>query len=232
MKSLLGYNIKLLYSPLKWICCFIFTIFIPIFMYAPTYYDFTNICDIYMPFIGVTLFTDIMLIDKNSNIREILYISNSKLKKVFLGRYLIITILIIVLSFISNSVFFIQGHFNGQSYLNEPITILEFLIISLVSILFLGTLSMTIGNVLSNQYIAYVCSLIYWLYWNVNSTRQSIFNLFPFIAKPTEYVGFISIQLAMIFLLLLINLVLLQKSPFFINDKLSKLKTMYFINKK
>lgn len=22
MKSLLGYNIKLLYSPLKWICCF------------------------------------------------------------------------------------------------------------------------------------------------------------------------------------------------------------------
>jgi hypothetical protein len=201
-------------------------------MYAPTYYDFTNICEIYMPFIGVTLFTDIMLIDKNNNIREILYISNSKLKKVFLDRYLIIMILIIVLSFIANSVFFIQGHFNGQSYLNEPITILEFLIISLVSILFLGTLSMTIGNVLSNQYIAYVCSLIYWLYWNVNSTRQSIFNLFPFIAKPTEYVGFISIQLAMVFLLLLINLVLLQKSPFFINDKLSKLKTMYCINKK
>lgn len=111
MKSLLGYNIKLLYSPLKWICCFIFIIFIPIFMYAPTYYDFTNICDIYMPFIGVTLFTDIMLIDKNSNIREILYISNSKLKKVFLGRYLIITILIIVLSFIANSVFFYSRTF-------------------------------------------------------------------------------------------------------------------------
>jgi len=220
MKSLLGYNLKILFSPLKWICCLIFIILISIFMYAPTYYDFTNICEIYMPFIGIILMSDIMLIDKNNNIAEISYISNSNLKKVFFMRYFIIGASITIFIFLANIIFFMQGYFGGQSYSNEPISSLEFLIISVASTLFLGTLSMTIGNILSNPYIAYGFSLIYWLYWDVNIKKQSIFNLFPFIAKPTEYISYILIEFGFVIFLLLLNAALAQKSPFFIEDKL------------
>lgn len=227
MKSLLCYNLKLLFSPLKWIGCFVFIILISIFIYAPTYYDFTNICEIYMPFIGIILITDIMLIDKHNNIAEILYISNSNLKKVFFMRYFIIGASITVFIFIANIMFFIQGYFSGQSYSNEPITILEFLIISVASTLFLGTLSMTIGNLLSNPYIAYGFSLIYWLYWNINYKKQSIFNLFPFVSKPTEYTSYILIEFVFIILLLLINAILVKKSPFVIADKFSKYSVVF-----
>lgn len=226
MKYLIRYNLKLLFSPLKWLCCFIFIILISIAMYAPTYYDFTNICEIYMPFMGIILITDIMLVDKHSNISEILYISNSNFKKVFLIRYSIIGALIIVFIFLANSIFLIQGYFEGQSYLNEPITSLEFLMISVASTLFLGTVSMTIGNLLSNPYIAYGFSLIYWLYWNINNTKQSIFNLFPFIAKPTDYVSYILIEFGFILFLLFINSALVQKSPFFITDRFLNLKSI------
>lgn len=226
MKSLIRYNLKLLFSPLKWLSSFIFICLISIFMYAPTYYDFTNICELYMPFIGIILITDIMLVDKHNNISEILYISNSNLKKVFLIRYSIIGALIVVFIFLANSIFLIQGYFEGQSYLNEPITSLEFLVISVASTLFLGTVSMTIGNFLSNPYIAYGFSLIYWLYWNINSTKQSIFNLFPFIAKPTDYVSYILIEFGFILFLLFINSALVQKSPFFITDRLLNLKSI------
>ncbi|OCA97600.1 hypothetical protein [Clostridium beijerinckii] len=226
MKSIIRYNLKLLFSPLKWLSSFIFICLISIFMYAPTYYDFTNICELYMPFIGIILITDIMLVDKHNNISEILYISNSNLKKVFLIRYFIVGALIAVFILIANSIFLVQGYFEGQSYLNEPITSLEFLVISVVSTLFLGTVSMTIGNFLSNQYVAYGFSLMYWLYWNINCKKQSIFNLFPFIAKPTDYVTYIVIEIGSILCLLFINSILVQKSPFFIVDRLLNLKSI------
>lgn len=60
------YNIKLLYSPVKWMSALIFVILIPIAVYAPTYYDFTNICSLYMPFIAILLFTEISLVDNDN----------------------------------------------------------------------------------------------------------------------------------------------------------------------
>ena len=96
MRSLLRYNLKLLFSPLKWMSCFLFTMLIVISMYAPTYYDFTNICEIYLPFIGVILITDVMLINQHNNMAEILYVLNSNQKKDFLFRYFIIVILIVI----------------------------------------------------------------------------------------------------------------------------------------
>ncbi|OSA99386.1 UNVERIFIED_ORG: hypothetical protein B2H98_01395 [Clostridium botulinum] len=222
MISLIYYNLKLLFSPLKWLCCILFILLMSISMYAPTYYDFTNICEIYIPLIGIILITDIVLIDTQNDMAEVLYVSNSNLKKTFWFRYFIIGILLAIFILLANGVFNIKMYFNGDSFLNESITQLQFLIISLFSTLFLGTLSMTIANIFYTSYISYGCSLVYWLYWIVNIKKQSIFNLFPFVAKPTEYIYYILIQLGCIILLLLINSTLFYKSPFFITDKLSK----------
>ena len=215
MKSLLYYNMKLLFSPLKWLCCLIFIIIIPICMFVPTYYDFNNICEFYMPFIGITLITDITLIDKNNGIEEILYVSSNNLKKNFFIRYFITVALIICFILLANIIFFVQGHLQGKYYLNEQITTLQFLLISVSSTLLLGTISMTIGNFLSNQYIAYGISLVYWIYWNVNYEKQSIFNLFPFVSNPREYIFHISMQFAFIIFLCILNGLSSQKSRFY-----------------
>ncbi|NFL34046.1 hypothetical protein FDB64_02940 [Clostridium botulinum] len=222
MIYLIYYNLKLLFSPLKWLCCILFILLMSISIYAPTYYDFTNICEIYIPLIGIILITDIVLIDTQNDMAEVLYVSNSNLKKTFWFRYFIIGILLAIFILLANGVFNIKMYFNGDSFLNEYITQLQFLIISLFSTLFLETLSMTIANIFYKSYISYGCSLVYWLYWIVNIKKQSIFNLFPFVAKPTEYIYYILIQLGCIILLLLINSTLFYKSPFFITDKLSK----------
>lgn len=223
MNYLPSYNLKLLFSPLKWLCCLIFILLIATIMYAPTYYDFTNICEIYLPFIGVILITDVMLINQHNNMAEILYVLNSNQKKDFLFRYFIIVILIVIFIFLADMTFSIQQYFNGGPFLYEPITHLEFLIISFSGTLFLGTLSMTIGNLLTNQYIGYGFSLVYWLYWNVNCQKQSIFNLFPFVANPNEYIFYVLIEFTFIIFLIFLNTILAKKSPFFIIDKISKI---------
>ncbi|WP_017353106.1 ABC transporter permease [Clostridium sp. ZBS4] len=222
MISLIQYNFKLLFSPLKWLCCLLFIILMSISMYAPTYYDFTNICEIYIPLIGIILITDIVLIDKQNDMTEVLYVSNSNLKKNFWFRYFIVGILLTIFILLANGIFYIKMYFNGEPSLNEPITHLQFLIISLFSTLLLGILSMTIANIFSNSYIGYGFSLVYWLYWIVNIKKQSIFNLFPFVATPNEYIYYIVIESGFIIFLLLLNFILVQKSPFFITDKFLK----------
>ncbi|ACD21737.1 ABC transporter permease [Clostridium botulinum] len=222
MISLIQYNFKLLFSPLKWLCCLLFIILMSISMYAPTYYDFTNICEIYIPLIGIILITDIVLIDKQNDMTEVLYVSNSNLKKTFWFRYFIVGILLTIFILLANGIFYIKMYFNGEPSLNEPITHLQFLIISLFSTLLLGILSMTIANIFSNSYIGYGFSLVYWLYWIVNIKKQSIFNLFPFVATPNEYIYYIVIESGFIIFLLLLNFILVQKSPFFITDKFLK----------
>lgn len=54
------YEFKILYSPIKWISCLILVILIPLVMYVPTYFDFVNVSSIYMPFVGIVLFSDIL----------------------------------------------------------------------------------------------------------------------------------------------------------------------------
>ena len=99
------YNLKLLFSPIKWLCCLLFVAIIPLVMYAPTYFDFTNICTIYMPFVGVALFTDIMTIDKSNSFEEIAYISNQKPIKTLVQRYFIMAVLLLAFVLLANCKF-------------------------------------------------------------------------------------------------------------------------------
>lgn len=77
------YEFKILYSPIKWISCLILVILIPLVMYVPTYFDFVNVSSIYMPFVGIVLFSDINLLYKESHTEEIMYLTNKKPIKFF-----------------------------------------------------------------------------------------------------------------------------------------------------
>ncbi|MFA9466647.1 MAG: hypothetical protein ACERKN_20480 [Velocimicrobium sp.] len=215
------YNLKLLFSPSKWLCCLLFVAMIPVFMYAPTYYDFTNISTIYIPFVGVVLFTDIVMMDKSNNFAEIAYLSNRKPIKTFLQRYCIMAVLLLVLVLLANGIFRISQLINNN-FASEPISLLEYVLLACGSSLMLGTLSMSIANVLNNPYVGYGATLFYWLYWNINYKKQSLLNLFPFIANPTFYEKILVAEYLSIAVLVILNCLLTKKSPFFLADQMKK----------
>lgn len=209
------YNIKLLFSPLKWLCCLLFVVMIPIAMYAPTFYDFTNIASIYIPFVGIVLFSDIVMIDKNNEFAEIKYLSDRKPAHTFLCRYGIMSTVLLLFVLIANCIFRISQIIN-HTLTQDPVSLLEFALITCGSSLMLGTISMIVTTISSNLYIGYGSSLLYWLYFNINCKSHSPFNLFPFIADPTFYENLLAVQYVLIIILLLLNSFLIRKSPFFL----------------
>lgn len=216
------YNLKLLYSPIKWLGCLIFVILIPIAMYVPTYFDFVNVSTIYLPFVGIVLFTDINLLDKANQSEEIAYLSDKKPITTFIQRYLIAVVLLFVYIIFSNIIFRILQQFRSEVIV-EPISTIEYILIAGCGCLFVGTISMTISSILNNVYIGYGFSIIFWLYWNINCQTEMIINPFPFIANPTFYEKPLIIIYCLTLFLILINCFLSKKSPFYLPDKARKL---------
>jgi hypothetical protein len=207
------YNLKLLFSPVKWLCCLLFFAIIPVAMYAPTYFDFANICTIYMPFVGVALFTDLMTIDQSNGFEEIAYISNRKPIKTLAQRYFIMAVLLLAFVLLANCIFRLFQLINNDFW-PEPLSLLEFVLFACGSSLMLGTLSMSIANIMNNPYVGYGAALLYWVYWNINSEKQSLLNLFPFIANPTFYEKFLAVEYLSVILLIILNCLLVRRSPY------------------
>ncbi|MHA6531316.1 hypothetical protein [Paenibacillus sp. BAC0078] len=216
------YNLKLLFSPIKWLICLLFVAILPVLMYAPTYFDFTNISTLYMPFVGVVLFTDIVMIDKSSSFGEIAYLSNRKPVRTFLQRYCIMAVLLLVFVLLASGMFRLSQLIHND-FAPEPISLLEYVLFACGSSLMLGTLSMSIANVLSNPYAGYGAALLYWLYWNINFEKQALLNLFPFIANPASYEKILTAEYLQVAGLLILNGLLAKKSPFFLTNKVQRL---------
>lgn len=205
------YNIKLLYSPVKWMCALIFAILIPLTVYAPTYYDFTNICSLYMPFIAILLFSEISLIDKANNFSEIIYMVDIKPIKTFIQRYIITVGVFFILLIISNAIFRTM-QFMNDLYFEEPILLTNHIVIVTGTSVFLGSLSMSLSSIFENVYVGYGSSLIYWIYWNINNESFSKFNLFPFLATPINYEKTLIFQWGLILIIITLECILKNKS--------------------
>lgn len=216
------FHFKLLFSPLKWLGCFLFVCTIPITMYVPTYYDFVNVSTIYLPFIGIVLFSDIPILDKGSGAEEISYLSNRKPVRIFLQKFLIALGTLLVYIIVANVIFRVLQYFQGDMMI-EPISFLEYIIIAACGSIFIGALSMTISAVLGNVYIGYGFSTIYWVYWNVNCDTEAVINPFPFIANPTFYEWPLVLIYSFSIILILLTCFLTTKSPFYLSDKVRKL---------
>lgn len=179
-------QLKLLYSPVKWIICLVFVCIIPIAMYVPTYFDFLNLSTLYLPFVSIVLFSDIAILDKGNHTEEIAYLSGRKKVHLFLQRYLLSLCFLIIYLLLSNGTFHLLQQFRGN-VIAEPITLPLYLASASGGSLLIGTISMAISTLLNNVYIGYAFSSVYWLYWNVNCTSETLLNPFPFLANPTSY---------------------------------------------
>lgn len=215
-------HFKLMFSPLKWLGCFLFTCIIPIVMYVPTYFDFVNVSMIYLPFVGIVLFSDVAILDTENKTEEITYLSSKKPIRVFLQRYLISFASLFIYIILANMVFRILQQFEGEVMI-EPISFFEYLIIAGCASLFIGAISMVIGAIFGNTYIGYGFSVIFWLYWNINLLKESFMNPFPFIANPAFYEVPLIIIYGFSVTLIAFTCFIVRKSPFYLSDKASKL---------
>lgn len=210
---------KLLFSPVKWLICLVFVCIIPIAMYVPTYFDFVNVSTIYLPFVGIVLFADVAILDKDSSTEEIAYLSSRKPVWIFLQRYLISLVLLLLYILLANGVFRILQQFRGDKML-EPISLFTYILSAGGGSLFIGAMAMAISALIKNVYVGYGFSSVYWMYWNINCQTDTFFNPFPFISNPTFY----EVPLVVIYGLTLIVIAfacfLSTKSPFYLNDKI------------
>ena len=214
-------QLKMLFSPVKWLMCLIFVCILPILLYVPTYFDFVNTSTMFLPFIGIVLFSDVAILDQGNGTEEIAYLSSRKPIRVLLQRYLISLALLLIYILLANMVFRSMQQIKGE-WMIEPISLFEYVANAAGGSLLIGTMSMTISAMLGNVYIGYGCSTLYWLYWNINYQVEAFLNPFPFIANPTFY----EIPLAVIYGLTLVVITLAcfisGKSPFYFADKMRK----------
>lgn len=215
-------HFKLVYSPVKWLICLIFVCIIPIVMYVPTYYDFVNLTAQYLPFIGIVLFSDIAILDQRSGTEEIAYLSSEKPIQIFLQRYFISIGVFLVYIFLANGIFRILQYSSGEKMI-EPVSFFEYVIIVMGGSLFIGGLSMLVSTAFHNIYAGYGCSLVFWLYWNINCLEKSVINPFSFIANPTFYEKPLMVIYGFTAVLLTLTCLLASKSPFYLSEKLRKL---------
>lgn len=212
---------KLLLSPVKWLICLAFVCIIPVAMYVPTYFDFVNVSTIYLPFIGIVLFSDIAILDKENSTEEIAYLSSRKPVWIFLQRYLISLMLLLLYILLANSVFHIMQQFRGETMI-EPISLVTYTLNAGGGTLFIGAMAMTISELINNVYVGYGFSIVYWLYWNINCQTEAFINPFPFIANPTFYEVPLAIIYGLTAILIAFTCFLSTKSPFYLNDKMRK----------
>ena len=212
---------KLLFSPVKWLICLVFVCIIPVAMYVPTYFDFVNVSTIYLPFIGIVLFSDIAILDKGNSTEEISYLSSRKPVWIFLQRYLISILLLLLYILLANSVFCIMQQFRGETMI-ESISLVTYTLNAGGGTLFIGAMAMAISVLINNVYVGYGFSIVYWLYWNINCQTEAFINPFPFIANPTFYEVPLTIIYGLTALLIAFTCFLSTKSPFYFNDKIHK----------
>lgn len=212
---------KLLFSPVKWLICLVFVFIIPIAMYVPTYFDFVNVSTIYLPFIGIVLFSDIAILDKGNSTEEIAYLSGRKPIRIFLQRYLISLVLLLVYILLANGAFRSMQQFRGETMI-EPISLFTYILNAGGGSLFIGAMAMAISALINNVYVGYGFSIVYWQYWNVNCQTEAFVNPFPFIANPTFYEVPLAIIYGLTLIIIAFTCFLSTKSPFYLNDKIRK----------
>ncbi|AEE91075.1 conserved membrane protein of unknown function [Tepidanaerobacter acetatoxydans Re1] len=212
---------KLLFSPVKWLVCLAFVCIIPIAMYVPTYFDFVNVSTIYLPFVGIVLFSDIAILDKGSSTEEIAYLSSRKPIRVLLQRYLISLLLLLIYILLANGVFRIMQQFRGEMMI-ESISLFTYILNVGGGSLLIGAMAMTITALINNVYVGYGFSIVYWVYWNINCLTEAFINPFPFIANPTFYQMPLAVIYGLTLLIIIIACFLSGKSPFYLNDKIRK----------
>ncbi|WP_068616050.1 hypothetical protein [Paenibacillus tuaregi] len=223
-KSIL-YEFKIIYAPIKWFICAFFVILIPFVFYTPTRIDVINLSEIYVPLIGIVLFSDIMLFEQMYHADEVVYLGRRKRASSLFIRFFIMMLILaaslwisVLLTNAGLTLMLEEGDSNRIHYL-------DMLCIVVPGSLFVGSLGMTFANLLSSTSIGYLIALVYWAYWMISTSMDQInlLNLFSF-ANGYSYSTSKMLLVSCVLGLLILNMVVLEWSPLQRRMRLSRKK--------
>lgn len=219
----LKYDVKILFSN-KYILCIVLFVFMPFAVNFSGTEMALSIFELYIPLVGVVLFTDIINIEDKLMTREILYLKSANKTGVVIIRTLINVLFVCLLSIVtlliinSNLCSIVSGSGLAKG---SKVNYLDVLVVMLPTTIFLGFLSMTVANLFVNSIVGYIISFFYWVYWLVNLNIKSIINPFGYTANA-EYFALSKVALCVLSILLLFtNNYLVNKSPY--NNKFRRL---------
>lgn len=196
--------------------------------YMPSILDFTNNMTMYFPILAMIVLIDEVLSGSDWKMDEIKYIQSKNRIMLFLSdlfkKFVLLSVFIILIA----KVYTMSMDIN----FNKAITLMVYTSSVILSTLFIGSIVILTSLLFKNKAVSYSVGLMYWIYWNVSVYNLTPFNPFMFIADPNEWVGFVGVQLLIIFLFLLASVFLKSKSPYFISDKILKLKNLFYKTKK
>lgn len=210
------YDTKILFSN-KYILCIVFFVFMPFAVNFGGTEMALGIFELYIPIVGIVLFTDIINIEEKFKTQETLYLKKTNKTNVVIIRTLINIVFVCLFSVItlliisSNLCSIVTGSSLAKG---SAVNYLDVLALLLPTTIFLGLLSMTVANIFLNSIVGYIISFFYWVYWLVNLDVKSVMNPFGYTAHVENYA--LSKFLLIIFsiVLLIINNYFVNKSPF------------------
>ena len=178
--KLLIYQYKILFSPVKWLLSGAFIVFIPFIFYAPTELDVLNLYEIYVPFVSIILFPDMIWVDHYAHATEVLATRRRRGKLLLGYRFLVMLLFFIAMLVVGWLLLRLNLSPHGYEYSSSPLSFLTLLYVALPGFLFSGALSLSCGVFFRSPEIGYLAGLANWMYWNINMEQDNWLNLFSY----------------------------------------------------
>lgn len=192
MKDII-YNLKLIYSPVKVMLCIMISAITPFIVKSTSMYDFYNSILIFIPIIGVIIFSEIPLIDNRNGMDEIMYLAQRKVWSVFFYRIISAVVGVSLLVLFSGYLFVLKISYQNILIAYDLQTQIQLLLNVIPYILIVGVSSMTISNVFRSVKFAYVIGGAYCLL-NVTYVNNFLMKM-SFENENSVYMLLISIVL-------------------------------------
>lgn len=188
-------NIKLIFSPVKIILCIALAVAIPFFMDTMSMHEFYSVFAVYISIIGVIVFSEIPLIDRDHGMDEIIYITKHHTWKSYLIRMLSAMLAISLIIVLSAYIFVLRISYHKILVAYDLQTQLILLKNVIPYVMLVASLSMTISNLFRSVKFGYVITSIYCLLS---------------VVYGKEYISsIINSKVSLIFILIMITLMIL-----------------------
>ncbi|WP_146241110.1 hypothetical protein [Paenibacillus sambharensis] len=174
------YQVKILFSPVKWLLTGAFISCIPFMFYAPTARDVLKLFEIYLPFAGIILLPDVYWADHYARAAEVLATRRHRGLLLVGCRFMVLFMFLLSMLLLGWLLLRLNLSPHGYRFSEEGIPLVKLLYVAVPGMLFVGSLAVLTGAFLRSPEAGYLLGLVYWMFWNVNMELDTVLNLFVY----------------------------------------------------
>lgn len=185
------------------------SVIVLISMYKSTTLDFINESITYLPLFAIifSIFMNLELYEYR--MEELYYVSNIYKWRTFLIR--IINVIAIELIIIILNVLIYLALFDlGFDYESE---IGIYFVTTIISFIYFTSVTTFVCGIIKRKSGSLCIMSLFWIYWIINVTNDSILNPFIFVAIPSNYEGTIMMQLIISCVLFILSFLIERRGP-------------------